>query len=155
MKKSVFLLCLIFVFSLFSCSPEPRPIEYGRDNCSLCEMTIMDRRYGAEMVTRKGKVYTFDSIECLVDYLQDHLTEGEEAGFVLVTSYDEPNQLTDATGAWYIHTRHLPSPMGMYLTAFDSEMKVREARKEHGGLVFSWEELLQEFNNLHPSLLKH
>jgi copper chaperone NosL len=31
-------------------------------------MTVSDPRYGAELVTVKGKVLTFDSIECLASY---------------------------------------------------------------------------------------
>lgn len=46
----------------------PRPIAYDRDVCAFCRMTVGDPRYGAELVTARGKVYTFDSIECLASY---------------------------------------------------------------------------------------
>jgi len=46
----------------------PRPIAYDRDVCAFCSMTVSDPRYGAELVTVKGKVLTFDSIECLASY---------------------------------------------------------------------------------------
>ena len=30
-------------------------------------MTIVDPRYGAELVTTKGKVYKYDAVECLIN----------------------------------------------------------------------------------------
>ena len=49
-------------------APGPRPIAYDRDVCAFCSMTVSDPRYGAELITAKGKVQTFDSIECLASY---------------------------------------------------------------------------------------
>lgn len=135
------------------CSTGPRPVTYGTDQCAHCDMTVMDQRYGAELITAKGKVYVFDSIECLLDYLEKGLKEGEEAEHLLVTSYTVPGNLIDATGAWYIHTKALPSPMGMYLTAFENEYEVRAVKNENGGMIFTWEELLKEYKYLTPSLL--
>jgi len=143
---------LVFLFLLAGCSVGPRPIEYGSDHCAHCEMVIMDSRYGSELVTAKGKVYTFDSIECLVDYL-DKLPQGETARFVLVTPYTRPGTLVPAAEADYLHSKGLPSPMGMYLTAFDDDHEICAAHREHGGLIFSWDELLEEFDHLNPNLL--
>jgi copper chaperone NosL len=66
------LLALIVSLMLFtaSCTVKPEPIQYGEDNCVLCQMTIMDHRYGTEVVTDKGKVYKFDSVECLVEFIE-------------------------------------------------------------------------------------
>ncbi|HEU5219058.1 MAG TPA: hypothetical protein VFU23_10390 [Gemmatimonadales bacterium] len=46
----------------------PRPIAYGKEACAFCRMTVSDPRFGAELVTTRGRVYTFDSIECLASY---------------------------------------------------------------------------------------
>ena len=48
-----------------ACSKGHQPINYGEDECEFCKMMVMDKRYGAELVTDKGKIYFFDSIECL------------------------------------------------------------------------------------------
>ena len=60
----------ISFFSLFiaACSTSPQPLEYGQDACVYCKMVVSDQRYGAEIVTTKGKVYKFDSIECMAAY---------------------------------------------------------------------------------------
>lgn len=150
--KSILTFALLMFF-LAGCSVKPRPVQYGTDQCALCDMTIMDARYGAELVTAKGKVYTFDSIECLVDYLRRKLPAGEQAKYLLVTPYTRPGTLTDATHADYLHSRGLPSPMGMYLTAFDDDHEVCTHHREHGGLIFTWDELLEKFDGLNPALL--
>ena len=61
---------LLLILLLASCQVKERPIAYGQDECEYCKMMVMDHRYGSEMVTDKGKVYTFDAAECLIDYLQ-------------------------------------------------------------------------------------
>lgn len=139
---------------LSSCSPESRPIEYGKDNCVYCDMTIMDHRYGTEIVTVKGKVYTFDSIECLVEFLNKKMPGGERAQYVMLTPFNKPNVLVDAQECHVLFSLGLPSPMGMYLTAFEDEMSVTLAQEQHGGRIFSWNDLINEFEHLDPSLLK-
>lgn len=53
-----------------SCTTGPEPIRYGQDNCHHCQMTLMDKRFGAEIVTDKGKVYKFDDLNCLVNFMK-------------------------------------------------------------------------------------
>ena len=142
------------ILLLSSCNPQSRPIEYGTDNCVYCDMTIMDHRYGTEIVTDKGKVYTFDSIECLVDFLDKKLPEGEGAHLILLTPFTKPIQLVNADESYVLFSLGLPSPMGMYLTAFDDVQSAETAKAQYGGRVFTWEELLNEFQHLDPSLLK-
>lgn len=31
-------------------------------------MTISDGRFGAELITKKGRVYKFDDLRCLINY---------------------------------------------------------------------------------------
>ena len=50
----------LLTLSLSSCSTAPQPIRIGQDNCDFCKMTISDNRFGAEIITKKGKVYIFD-----------------------------------------------------------------------------------------------
>ena len=54
---------------LSSCSTEPEPIRIGKDNCQFCKMTISDKRFGAEIVTKKSKIFKFDDQHCLFYYM--------------------------------------------------------------------------------------
>ena len=65
MRILAWLLGLIFISA---CTVEPQPIQYGRDNCAFCKMTIVDGRYGSELVSSKGKVFKFDAVECLINF---------------------------------------------------------------------------------------
>ncbi|MFC3414331.1 nitrous oxide reductase accessory protein NosL [Algoriphagus hitonicola] len=79
-----------FVALLASCSADPRSINYGEDACHHCKMKLMDPKFGAELVTEKGKIYIFDDLNCMVDYL--HSEEGQKQSFkhILVTDYLNP-----------------------------------------------------------------
>lgn len=92
----------------------PRPIAYDRDVCAFCSMTVSDPRYGAELVTVKGKVHAFDSIECLASY---YLANRAATRSVWVT---ESGRLVPAERARF--RRAAPdaegnSPMGLGLSA--------------------------------------
>ena len=146
MKKQ-FLFVIVLLVS-FSCSVKQEPIHYGEDNCVLCQMTIMDQRYGTEIVTGKGKIYKFDSVECLVEFMQENQGKGEEFRFVLFTPFDQPGNLVDAHKSHVLQSKNLPSPMGMYLTAFETEASAMNFRDQYGGKVYCWEELLENFSLL-------
>src|SRR5690606_39410929 len=63
----------------------------SEDHCTHCRMSIADPKFGAELVTQKGRVFKFDALECLVPYLQDN--SQERYAHILAISYDEPGQL--------------------------------------------------------------
>ena len=145
---------LILILYISSCTISPRPIHYGNDNCGYCDMTIMDQRYGTEIVTEKGKIYTFDSIECLVRFMQNKLTEGEKVKLIQLTSFNNPGVLFTAEKAFVLFSSDLPSPMGMYLTAFDNKAEAGAAEEKHNGRLFAWKEFLEDFDHLDTSQLK-
>ena len=113
-----------------------------------CEMTIMDKRYGTEIVTAKGKVYKFDSVECMVEFLKGDKIKNEDVKLMLVTPFNHPEQLTDARTSQVLHCKNLPSPMGKYLTVFKDEAEATPFREQFGGALYSWDDLLEEFNKL-------
>jgi copper chaperone NosL len=138
----------LLILTLAACNVEPDPIHYGEDNCVHCQMTIMDHRYGTEMVTSKGKVFKFDSIECLVEFMDEKSSAGEEFELILVTPFDQPGRLVDARQSHYLHSRNLPSPMGMYLSAFETEATAMQFKALYDGKVYKWDSLVQNFKLL-------
>jgi copper chaperone NosL len=139
---------IILILSISSCRVSERPIEYGADECEYCKMMIMDQRFGSELVTDKGKVYTFDAAECLIDYLHNHEEMAEAAKFLLVTPYTDPNHLVDARGATYLVSQQMPSPMGAYLTAFRDRNTAEKFRSDKGGILYTWEDLYENFKSI-------
>ncbi len=135
---------LLFVMSFCSCSKSPQPIVYGKDACHYCQMTIVDKIHGAEIVTDKGKVYKFDAAECLIRYQNDlEITEG----YLLLTNHFEtPEAFIPMEEATFLISENLPSPMGAFLTAFKTEEKAKELKSEKDGELYNWEELQQKLN---------
>ncbi|UJH68473.1 nitrous oxide reductase accessory protein NosL [Allomuricauda sp. SCSIO 65647] len=134
----------LFVLFLSACNAKPRPIDYGTDGCHFCRMTIVDRQHAAQIVTQKGRIYSFDAIECMVNHLKD-IDNGTVALF-LVNDYTQPGELIDAKTAIYLISEGIPSPMGEFLTAFENKVDAQNAQNEHGGELYSWEELLSRFS---------
>jgi len=132
-----------FVVSLLvltSCNIGPKAIVYGNDGCHFCKMTIVDKIHAAEIVTKKGKVYTFDATECMVNFLKEFNTS--EIKLYLSNNYNEPEALIDATKATFLISKNIPSPMGAYLSAFETKNEALMVQSEKGGTIYSWQELI-------------
>ncbi|MEQ9286749.1 MAG: nitrous oxide reductase accessory protein NosL [Cyclobacteriaceae bacterium] len=135
----------MIVFGLLvSCSIKPAKIYYGTDGCQFCKMTIVDRQHAAQLITDKGKAYKFDAIECMVNRL--HSMENSSIGMVLVNDFEQPGLLINAKSATYLVSNQIPSPMGAFLSAFGTKAKAIVASREKSGQLYSWEELMHQFN---------
>jgi copper chaperone NosL len=134
------LLCLVLV-SFMACTTEPRPINYGEDVCYYCKMNIVDRQHAAEAVTHKGRVYTFDAIECMLNYVNRHGNTGAYK-FLLVNNYLDPGAFVPALESHYLISEEVPSPMGAFLSAFPDEESARSMQEKKGGQTFDWNELM-------------
>lgn len=122
---------------ILGCSTGPRPLNYGEDICAHCRMTVSDARFGAELVTERGKVLPFDSIECLGAYLA---STGETDGSVWVTDMVE-RELIEASGAYYAQSASIHSPMGKNLGAFSSAAERNTFIAENDGTPLSWSDV--------------
>ena len=131
---------VIFFLSLvISCKIEPQPIEFGKDQCRHCVMNIVDKTHAAQFVTKKGKQFKFDAIECMVNVINE---EGEEhLAIILVANYAKPGEMINAASATYLITPEIKSPMGANLSAFSSFKKAKEAEELHKGELYNWKEL--------------
>lgn len=135
---------LAVVFTLPGCSREPQPIAYGRDLCNWCKMTIMDSRYGTELISKKGKIFKYDSIECLVNFTAAGEIKEVDIYQVLITDFTTPENFTEAKTAHYLISQNLPSPMGAYLTGFKNVEEAEKFRNEYDGRVLGWQEVVNE-----------
>ena len=136
---------VIIGMGIMSCEIKSQPIAYGSDVCKYCSMIIVDQQHGSELITDKGKVHKFDSIECLLNYRN----ENDESGVAmkLCNHFDTPGELIDLEQATFLISEELPSPMGAFLTAFESEDSAKKAKKKYGGSIFSWNELVEHWKD--------
>ena len=146
MKRILKTYCSLIVFSLLvsACQPKPKPIEYGHEACSYCSMTIIDKQHASQLVTEKGKVYSFDAIECMVR--SDHLKDPSELAYLLCNDYMQPGIMIDAREATYLISERIPSPMGAYLSGFSSMEAARKIDAESSAEYLNWEELNARFS---------
>ena len=105
---------VICFFFFFGCVPKQVDINYGVDSCAYCKMSIVDPKFGAELITEKGRVYKFDAIECMVHY--DHEMQKPAAKY-LVNVISRPGILVPATDCRFVFSKEMPSPMGANLSA--------------------------------------
>lgn len=132
-------LIIILLISI-SCNKKPQPIDYGVDGCQFCKMTIVDKIHGAELITKKGKVYKFDATECMINYIKD--IDTTMISLYLTNYYENPENLIHVEDAVFMINTNLPSPMGAYLTAFESIENTKKIEHANSSKLFSWKELL-------------
>lgn len=139
------LLRSIPILLVAACTVKPAPIQYGTDACHFCKMTIVDKTHAAQMVTKKGKQYKYDAIECLVNDLREAHNR-EEIAVIQLCDYFWPDHMIPAESAHFFISEAIPSPMGANLSATSAKDKARNIIKENGGLYLDWEELGNHFN---------
>lgn len=148
MKK----LNLLFIASLLfitACGNDPDPINFGEDNCAHCKMMITDEKYGAELVTDKGKINKYDSIECLLKQLQMKVFSDEQIASLWVIDFSNPRTFINAKTAFYIQNDEFRSPMGLNVQAFQNKDDFNKFFNENGGEKLKWDELLNFGGTMH------
>jgi len=141
MKKLVILFLVLQV--LISCSIEPSDIDYGKDACHYCKMTIVETTHAAQIVTKKGKPHKYDAIECLLNDFENR--EEKDIALFLVTDYLTPKKLIDAKTATYLISEEIQSPMGANLSAFEFKENADKYAKNDKDKIFDWTEIQNHF----------
>ena len=138
----------IVLLSFVSCgSSGPEPIVYGEDNCSYCNMTIVDQSFGTELVTKKGKKYKFDSIECLAAFHIKGEVPKEDVNNMWVTDNLLPETFMNTNKAVFVRSESMRSPMGVGLVAYSSRAAAEKSIEESGGIIVDWPGLTDIVNN--------
>ena len=142
--KVISSLLLVSVLFIFSCSIEAEKINYGSDSCHFCKMTIVDKQHAAEAVSSKGKSFKYDAIECMINDLKQKADV--KMSLLYVNDYSAPSELKDAKMATFLISKEIKSPMGAFLSAFEKQEDAQKTLDEHGGAIYTWEEIQKEIN---------
>jgi len=138
MKKRILIFLLFGTICMGACKRQFEPIRYGHEACAHCKMTIMDKRFAAEILTGKGKAIKFDDLGCLLEYVKDENFKDQDAK-VFVADYDHPDaQFLDARHAIFLHNEIFKSPMNGNLAATASEKGANELNAGLNSELLNW-----------------
>lgn len=130
---------------MVGCAAKPEPLAFGTDTCHTCKMTLMDKKFGAELVTQKGKVYKFDDMNCMLNFYNSGQEEINAFKYVLVIDFANPEKLIDAQNAWYLKSDALRTPMASEVAGFETEESTQPYKREWNGTLMSWGEIQTQF----------
>ena len=145
LKNITFFLSVFLLLFTVACKVEPQKIEYGKDQCSFCKMNVVDKTHSAQYVTKKGKQFKFDAIECMVNDISEKNTN--DIAIFLVADYGNPGVMVDALTTTYLISEAIKSPMGANLSALSSKNKAVELQSKFEGEIFTWESLKQKLSD--------
>ena len=136
--------CALFTFS--ACTTGPEPIRFGKDECFHCKMTLTDKRFGAEIVTQKGKVFKFDDLNCLVGYLHSGAIAPDQIALTLAVDFKKNGSFVDVHQGIFLQNEAIKSPMRGDVASFSDKKDLEAVKTEvGGGKELSWEEVQNVF----------
>ncbi|NJN26824.1 MAG: hypothetical protein HC819_13030 [Cyclobacteriaceae bacterium] len=141
---ATWLVAWVFSLVFFQCAPGPKPIDYGQDKCEFCRMSIVDQRYGCELVTAKSKALKFDATECMINYLDDNVNDESGIRLILTNTLDDPGKLVEVQNCIYLKSKNMPSPMGAFINPFLNYAQAKNAQDQNTGALYDWEALRAE-----------
>ena len=130
---------LSMVVLLSSCSGGFEPINYGKDACAHCKMTIVDDRYASELVTPKGKPYKFDDISCMKLFITEQKIDAKSQFFI--SNFAKPGETIAAEHAIYLKHEVFQSPMNGNYAAFSSKAEANDLTDSLGIRQLNWESI--------------
>lgn len=137
---------ILLVLPLFftHCSSETEPINYGKEACHFCKMTIVDAKFGAEIITQKGKAFKFDDLHCLVGYMKKENVLETDLAHIVVNDYKNAGAFVPVQKAFFIKSENFKSPMRGDIATFKSEADAAMARPVNAQSM-NWSEVYSSF----------
>lgn len=142
LKNFPFIFISFFSFLVISCSKDPKPINFGAEDCDYCKMTISDNRFGAEIVTKQGRIYKFDDLHCLKGFLDDESVPKEKIHSTWLVDFTGNGKLINSEKSFLIRNDELRSPMGANIAAFKNENDLNNYQSDYSGTEIKWEDFL-------------
>jgi copper chaperone NosL len=135
--SAVLIMMIVFIFT--GCKPKAEKIIYGKDACAECKMTIMDPKFGAEIVTKKGKIFKFDDVHCVAIFLERRGVEMANIHQTLFVDYNNSDEFIKVKSAEFVVSSQFKSPMGGNAAAFKNEAEAKKKSKElQGSKTTNW-----------------
>ena len=137
MKNAFFLLLIVLTFSCTKKRAEP--IKLNTEGCDFCKMKIADGKFGAELITVKGRVYKFDDIHCMMNYHKENTSTKVKSFYI--HDFSQDNVLIPAETAFYVRDGQINSPMHGNTIAVKTKEEATQMAKKYNATPISWNEI--------------
>ena len=142
-KKLVPAIAAFFIFFLSACNTKPEAFAYGKDICDDCKMTIMDPKFGGEIVTKKGKIFKFDDAHCLAHFIKAGSVKTADIAQTVFIDYENNKNFLDVKSLFFVVSPQMKSPMNSNAAAFPDQETAKKIAGENGGEVKDWNALFK------------
>lgn len=140
------ILTVLTLLVFCACSSGPEPIRYGQDACANCKMTLTDKRFGAEIVTQKGKVFKFDDLNCLVGALGNGSVAEKDIAQIVTVDFKKTGTFVAVQSALFLYHDAIRSPMRADVASFSTQSDLDAVKAAiGGGKLMTWTELRNMF----------
>lgn len=129
---------LALALVLPACQSGPQPFAIAKDGCHFCKMTIMTAQFGGEVITKKGKVFKFDDLHCIQEFLKGGEVPQSQIKDILTTDYVNKDQFVPVQKAFFVQGSSLRSPMGSNTAGFATKEDAAAAAAQSGGKTIEW-----------------
>ena len=103
----------------------------------------MDSRFGAAILTKKGKTFHFDDVNCLADYIKKENLAQDKIQGMYVADFSYYPTLIPAEKAFYLLGGTIKSPMASGVACFATKEGRESAQKKMGGVAINWGEVVK------------
>lgn len=114
----------------------PPEINYGRDICTGCGMSVDDPRFATAYRPESGTDKVFDDLGGMIIYARQY---GELDSSEAWVHDFETEEWIVANEAFYVPTGAVATPMGHGILAFSTRERAEAFATEAGGEVITWE----------------
>ena len=132
---------LILLVSVSCVTKEAEPIKLNSDGCDFCKMKIADGKFGAELITTKGRIYKFDDMHCMINYHKENLTTNIQSFYI--HDFNQNNVLIPAENAFYVKGGEISSPMRGNIIAVKTEEEAKKIALKYNANPISWSEIIK------------
>ncbi|CAM3653679.1 nitrous oxide reductase accessory protein NosL [Flavobacterium gelidilacus] len=127
---------------IFSCAKkEAEVIKLNTDGCEFCKMKIADGKFGAELITTKGRIYKFDDIHCMVNYQKENPNPKIQSFYI--HDFNQNNILIPAETAFYVKGGNINSPMHGNTIAVQTNEEAKQMAEKYNASPISWTEIIK------------
>lgn len=108
---------------------EAEAIHEDVDKCDICNMQVVDDGFATQLITEEGKVYKFDDIGCMNEWMKKN--SGEEVAIQFVRDHNTEEWIK-MDNAYYAYDPSFKTPMAYGLVSFKEKEEAQKFINEQG-----------------------